>query len=909
MNDLQLEYRIGTFVTDRNLVVILWDDRLAGITGISPADALRKPLQAVIPDFEERNLHVHFRDVLKDGVVRVLSPAFHHYLIRCRPVEPSANFQWMQQRVTIAPVRTGETIVNAVVTIEDVTRRLDYEKELLAQLSSDDETKRLRAVEEIGRERGEGTRELLSVIGDGNWRVRHVAVDALATAADAEIVSRLIRTLKEEHADLAVLNSALSVLALADMDTLVPLTWLLNDPDEDLRIYAAQVLGDKGDRRAVPALVNALNDVNPNVCYQAIESLGKLRAAEVVEPLLRILERRDFYLSFPVIDALVKIGDKSVAPLLIPFLFDPGLSSPVVEAMGSLGDEEIAEPLVALLKTPDAPTQAVALALASLHDRYERTYGEGSHIADIVCHAMTAAGVENLMEALQGANASELRALALVLGWLEGKAVERVLTQLLGNPAVRREVVEALVRYGSRVTDLLVEQLGSQDIETCRAAIVALGRIGDARVVAPLVAALGRDDELTVVIVGALAKIGDRKSFGALLDLMGHENIAIRQAAVGALNSLGHPEMAKEMEQRLTDPDPLVRESAARIAGYFGYAQCTDGMIALAADENEAVRAVALEHLPFMDDARAGAVLRKAAADDTPKVRAAAVRAFSHMEPAQAMPSLTAALEDADPWVRYFACRSLGRIGLSERLDALAHVALSDGARYVRFAAVDAMGHIGGRRAVSFLSGLAASSDEEMARSAIGALGKIGHPDALPPLFEALKSGAAGLQIDAAAALGEHGGEGVARTLQWVAATETDEALVRGCIAAMRRLGTAEAVESLIELAVDQERRSLCIEALVDLGERFVEWVSAGLSYPHAAVRVAVIEVLARMRRPAASEQILSALDDPEPQVRMAAVEALGHLGNRNGDRKLAAMARSDSDASVRRAAKTALKR
>ena len=68
-------------------------------------------------------------------------------------------------------------------------------------------------------------------------------------------------------------------------------------------------------------------------------------------------------------------------------------------------------------------------------------------------------------------------------------------------------------------------------------------------------------------------------------------------------------------------------------------------------------------------------------------------------------------------------------------------------------------------------------------------------------------------------------------------------------------------------------------------------------------------EVLARMRRPAASEQILSALDDPEPQVRMAAVEALGHLGNRNGDRKLAAMARSDSDASVRRAAKTALKR
>jgi len=227
----------------------------------------------------------------------------------------------------------------------------------------------------------------------------------------------------------------------------------------------------------------------------------------------------------------------------------------------------------------------------------------------------------------------------------------------------------------------------------------------------------------------------------------------------------------------------------------------------------------------------------------------------------------------------------------------------------VRFAAIEAIGHIGGARAVSVLGGFLDAPDEDIASSAIGALGKIGHPDALNPLFSALKSGNPERQRDAVRALGEHGGEGVARALQWVAATETDPVLVKESIEGIKKLKTREAVDVLIELAVDQERRKLCIEALHEFGEKGIEWIAGGLAYPHAGVRVAVIETLARMRRPIASERILGALEDKDGQVRLAAVEAIGYLGNRRADKKLAAMAKSDEDVAVRRAARMVLKR
>ncbi|HKG20870.1 MAG TPA: HEAT repeat domain-containing protein, partial [Blastocatellia bacterium] len=50
-------------------------------------------------------------------------------------------------------------------------------------------------------------------------------------------------------------------------------------------------------------------------------------------------------------------------------------------------------------------------------------------------------------------------------------------------------------------------------------------------------------------------------------------------------------------------------------------------------------------------------------------------------------------------------------------------------------------------------------------------------------------------------------------------------------------------------------------------------------------------------------------LEDEEASVRLAAVNALAHLGNRSVERKLLALMRTDPDTAVRRAAQRALSR
>ena len=99
-------------------------------------------------------------------------------------------------------------------------------------------------------------------------------------------------------------------------------------------------------QRAIPALMRALDDPDVNVRFHAIEALGRLHAMAAVEPLVKIAERRDFFLAFPAVQALALLGDTSVAGRLVPLLADELLSAAVAEALGVLGDDVVAEPLV-----------------------------------------------------------------------------------------------------------------------------------------------------------------------------------------------------------------------------------------------------------------------------------------------------------------------------------------------------------------------------------------------------------------------------------------------------------------------------------------------------------------------------------------------------------------------------------
>jgi HEAT repeat protein len=909
---MNYEPSIIIFTTDANLIVRLWDETLASVTGLTANVACGQPLTKLVPDLKTRGALTYFQRVLTQGEIERLDRASHPYLIACKPLNPSLHFKQMQQRVTIAPLRENNRIIGTVVTIEDVTTQLDLAKNLTEQLASPDEGTRLRAAqalattEELATEPGATASgsPLLKALGDSSWRVRRAAVDGLAHRDESSIATSLLRSLREEHRNPSILNSVLQVLAHSHIDTIPALIECLQDADVDLRIYAALALGEQHDQRAIPALIRALEDTDTNVCYHAIDALGHLQADAAVEPLISIAESRDFCLAFAALDTLRRIGAPIAVSRLVPLLDDDLLCTAAAECLGQLGDASIVPPLARLLNQPGAPVNVIARAIANLYDRYETTYGEGNYITDLAREAIDPTGAQNILNTLETANPEELRALVPILSQLDGAAVERALTQLLGQPTVRAAVLEALVRYGKRVTALLIEQLEADDLEIRQAAVVALGRIGDSRAGTALTRLLTNNSNLTIAAAGALAQIGDARAFDALLGLIGHSDAAVRQAAIAALNSLGHPDMPSRLVALLQDSDPLVRESAVKIAGYFAFDECVTLLLERCHDAEENVRRAAIELVPYLDDAAVIDTLVQTLEDASPKVRASAARALGQMEGAIAFPYLLNALNDSDAWVRYYAARAIGWHGYPEAMDRLEELLLCDPAYHVRAAAIEALGRVGGAHAVSLLASLVetADSNSDLVRAALTALGEIGHPNALPPLLAALRLPDLERRIGAIRALGKRGGTGVEEALQAIATTDSDGDVVQAAIEALQQLATPEAIAGLLDLTANPARNEPCIAALTHLGAAHLDGIARGLTHTNAGVRRSVVEVLTRMKHPRASECLLAALDDKDTSVRLAAVNALESLGNRDAQRKLAALAQTDSDVITRRA-------
>src|SRR5262249_47474525 len=149
---------------------------------------------AVLPDLEQRGLLKRFQRSLEDGVVEVLAPAFHHYLIPCAPLIPGKHFDRMQQRVTIAPLRDDDTIAGLIVTVEDVTARLEHERELATHLRRGDEAARLNAAETLSAHDSYDPSPLLGALSDQSWRVRRAAVKGVSQRAAPEAIAALINS-------------------------------------------------------------------------------------------------------------------------------------------------------------------------------------------------------------------------------------------------------------------------------------------------------------------------------------------------------------------------------------------------------------------------------------------------------------------------------------------------------------------------------------------------------------------------------------------------------------------------------------------------------------------------------------------------------------------------------------------
>ncbi|HEY0428138.1 MAG TPA: HEAT repeat domain-containing protein [Pyrinomonadaceae bacterium] len=666
--DDERQHLIGIFTTDADFIVRVWDSALEQMTGISSAAACGKSVAEMIPNLETRGLLTRFRRVLEEGTIEILAPAFHKFLISCPPRFVSKHFTEMRQRVTIAPLKENDVIRGLIVTIEDVTARIESEIELAGQLNDADEIVRLKAAKAISGEQENLVEEtaapIIDALGDKNWRVRRELVEGLSRRAAPEAIAALLRALREQHFDFGVLNSALQILQATSVKTTETLVEFLRGDDADLRMQAALTLGEQKDALAIPALLEALGDENVNVRYHAVEALGKLNAKESVEPLLGIIETRDFFLSFVALDALQKIADESAARRILPLLSDELLREAAVETLGAIGNEEIASPLIDLLNEDKFSAKAIAGALATMSERFKNDFSKSETITRQARKSIDEGGKSNLLEALDSAGEADLPALVRVAGWIEDEKIREKLASLVENENLREEAAGALAGQGAAAVDLLIEMLDADDAGVRRTAARALGQTKDSRAFEPLV---------------GLLENGDAASY---------------QAVVVALKSLAHSETASRLCDLLTAAEPRVREAAVRVVGYFGAKNCENAIFECCQGADERVRRAAIEQLPNIEDARAVPALIRILKQGSSRERETAAKALAQVKSDESIAALREALNDADSWTRYFAVRALGILRDAASRETLIEMTETDAAEQVRAAAREVLSEL-----------------------------------------------------------------------------------------------------------------------------------------------------------------------------------------------------------------------
>jgi HEAT repeat protein len=332
-----------------------------------------------------------------------------------------------------------------------------------------------------------------------------------------------------------------------------------------------------------------------------------------------------------------------------------------------------------------------------------------------------------------------------------------------------------------------------------------------------------------------------------------------------------------------------------------------------------------------------------ALADPHWKTRWQAAQALGELGDSRAIEPLMAALEDDNQWVRIVAVEALGLLGAQEATEYLIS-SLEDDSMWVRRASVVALGQVGDARAVEpLMQRLLRAPDsewpEEIHDVLAKALGDIGEP-AIKVLVQALEDSDAWVSAAAARALGRIGDPQAITPLtllmkqenRWVRSAATQAlAQIADARAVRAALTTDEAPQAFWKLMAlkeidestvqqlttmldddDQRIRARAAEVLGQLGNKRVDAGALIASFQSRAqadfsrldqdwqqqdhlddgefqqmldmalerVQDGTEQLEPELEVPDNIKPLVIALQDSAPEVRLAAAEALGKIGD-----------------------------
>jgi HEAT repeat protein len=489
-------------------------------------------------------------------------------------------------------------------------------------------------------------------------------------------------------------------------------------------------------------------------------------------------------------------------------------------------------------------------------------------------------------------DASPVQPRAVVaLGEIAYRPAVPVLGRLLGSSpdaGLRKASLDALVRIGGEATGpLVVQALGDADPAVRTAAIRAVSARKHEAAFGDLLR-LTRDSDESVRVAAlqsAATFPGHEAEVRKAADAMLADPLPTpRREAASVLGGLGKAPASRAMVKvLLSDPDPRVRQAAAYSLGRSFVAAdraLVEPALVQAAQPSSPpeLREAAIWALGEVGGPAAERRLRAAVADPDVRVRRTAIEKLGALKVQLAVPDLIRVLQDprGDAGVRVAAASALGAIGDGRAMAPLL-AALKDGNVYIRAEAEKSLALLKASPASRETATLLRDPAPRVRAEAAQKLGDARDPEVTSKLIGALNDDENAVRQAAIRSLSRHREPRSVRQL--VAALDSPSFQTRqGAVTALGLMGDAGNAPAVLKRLKDPNGgvRAETVQALGRLGKAEEPDVLETAKDRDPTVRLALVETLTPLKSAAAVDTLRKLSRDPTPEVRSAAILALG---------------------------------
>ncbi len=591
---------------------------------------------------------------------------------------------------------------------------------------------------------------------------------------------------------------------------------LLSSADEEARLQGVRSLGNQGVEGHLKALLQCLGDASWRVRKEA----------------------SDLFLRWP--------GAGRLSGEVIELLHahdNAGLRNAAVEILSRLGREAVPS-LLEEVTCSDADVRKFVLDILG-------DIGDDSTVGAMI-------------RALEDPDQNVRNAAAENLGKLRAAAAVPALLASMENGDLwfRFTVLAAIAQIG---VPIAIEQILPYRLDPLlrKAVFDCLGKIGGPEMIPVLVEGLGdRMNNVRAAAVLSLVRIGRKNS----------------RTIAQELRPLMGEESGRAVVDLLQSHDPEIRLAAVQLLRWVGDPSNAAALLALLDDE--AVRQSAMEALIAMGTPAAQALL-PCWDQSTSRQRAYLAYLAGQTCFAPALPQLIEGLQSEDGELRMVAAQGLGRLGAESALTALV-AGLDDALIEVRGHIQGALSAIGNRypdATIKALQPVLAAENPELRLCAVRILGRLDGSEVVAALQLALKDEMPKVRGAAVQALSS-ARDGIDNSALRLALTDEDSEVRRLAVGALAQVPPEDALP-LLGLALQDDDiwvRAMVVRTLGRFGAAAQKMVEMSLADPIGLVAIAALETLADLCSDTARPKIVAALQHPDQEVVVAALQLLSHL-------------------------------